>query len=308
MVLRKIIEIDEDTCTGCGECIPGCPEGALQIIDGKARLVSDLACDGLGACIGHCPTGAMKVIEREAVPYEEKKVMENIAKAGTNTIIAHLKHLNDHGQTEFLNQAIEYLEENDIEVPDYGNESNSKQVHEEEKNENGDTRMHSHMGEHGHSHGGGGCPGSKMMDFKKSESNNSQADTNGKRPSELQQWPVQFHLISPMAPYFQNADVLLAADCTAFTAGDFHKDFLKDKKLIIACPKLDDSQESYKEKLISLIDDAKINTLTVLIMQVPCCGGLAHMAKEAASEATRKVPIKQIILSIQGEVLSEDWV
>jgi len=114
---RSIIKIDEEKCTGCALCIPNCPEGAIQIIDGKARLVSDLMCDGLGACLGHCPEGAITVEEREAEPYDEKKVMENIVKAGPNTIKAHLDHLKVHGQDEFYQQAIEYLKENNIELP-----------------------------------------------------------------------------------------------------------------------------------------------------------------------------------------------
>lgn len=120
---REIIKINEEKCTGCGECIPGCPEGALQVIDGKARLISDLFCDGLGACIGTCPQGAIEIEQREAEPYDEYKVMENVAKAGPNVIKAHLKHLYEHGQTEFLNQAIDFLRVKNIEVPDYEEET-----------------------------------------------------------------------------------------------------------------------------------------------------------------------------------------
>jgi hypothetical protein len=128
------------------------------------------------------------------------------------------------------------------------------------------------------------------------------------RPSALTHWPVQLHLMSPSAPHYQGADVLLAADCTAFALGDFHKDFLKGRKLAIACPKLDEGQEVYLEKIRALIDEAKINTLTVVIMQVPCCGGLLHLAQEAASKASRKVPIKCVVVGLQGAVLREEWV
>ena len=149
-----------------------------------------------------------------------------------------------------------------------------------------------------------GCPGSRSMKFDQPV----EADDTGKRASQLTHWPIQLHLMSPEAPQYQGKDVLIAADCTAFAVGDFHKDFLKGKALAIACPKLDEGQDVYIEKIKALIDDAKINTLTVLIMQVPCCGGLLGIAKEAASQAKRKVPIKCIVVSLQGEVLNEDWV
>ncbi len=278
---RSIIKIDEEKCTGCALCIPNCPEGAIQIIDGKARLVSDLMCDGLGACLGHCPEGAITVEEREAEPYDEKKVMENIVKAGPNTIKAHLDHLKVHGQDEFYQQAIEYLKENNIEIPK-----------EQEK-----TMNHAH-----HS----GCPGSKTIAFAQEDA--AVDALKGSRPSQLTHWPIQMHLLSPNAPHYQGADLLLAADCVAFSMGDFHKDFLKGKTLAIACPKLDEGQEIYLEKLKALIDTAKINTLTVVIMQVPCCGGLLRLAQRAAEEADRKIPVKSVVVGLQGEILKEDWV
>jgi hypothetical protein len=139
-------------------------------------------------------------------------------------------------------------------------------------------------------------------------SKSGDAEPTGKIPSQLRQWPVQLHLVSPSAPYFKGADVLLAADCTAFAMGGFHSEQLKGKALAIACPKLDEGQDSYAEKLTALFDEAKINTLTVLIMQVPCCGGLLQLAKQAASAAKRKAPIKAIVVSLQGEILSEEWV
>lgn len=150
-----------------------------------------------------------------------------------------------------------------------------------------------------------GCPGSKMQDFREKE---TKGDESGKRQSQLRQWPIQLHLISPMAPYYQKADVLLSADCVAFTVGDFHKDYLKGKSIAIACPKLDEGQDEYVEKIKSLIEDAKINTLTVMIMQVPCCGGLVAMAQQALRQAKRKIPVKSIVVSLQGDILSEEWV
>lgn len=278
MVKRKIININEERCNGCGLCIPNCPEGALQLIDGKVRLISDLFCDGLGACLGHCPVDAITVEEREAEPYDEEKVMENIIKAGPNTIRAHLEHLKDHSETAYFNQAVEVLKRRNISMPTL-------------------TKKH----EEAHS----GCPGAKVMEF---ESNESLGDEGGQRRSQLRQWPVQLHLVPPTAPYYQAADVVLAADCVAYALADFHKDYLKGKALAIACPKLDEGQETYVEKITSMIDDAKINTLTVMIMQVPCCGGLLEIAKSGAEAAKRKIPLKQIVVGLQGDILKEDWV
>jgi ferredoxin len=286
MVKRKIIKIDVDKCDGCGLCIPGCPEGALQLIDGKARLISDLFCDGLGACIGECPEGAITIEEREAEKYNEAKVMENIVKGGENVIRAHLEHLKEHGEDKYLAEALDFLKKKGIDVP-------------KEKITAGKG--------HDHSAHSSGCPGAKMMDFSNEESSQKVVEV-GTRPSELKQWPVQFHLISPQAPYFREKDVVLSADCVAYALGDFHKDYLKGKSLIIACPKLDEGQEVYVQKIAALIDEAKINTLTVMIMEVPCCRGLLNVAVEGASKAKRKMPIKLVVVGIKGQVLNEEWV
>ena len=195
------MKIDEDLCNGCGQCVPNCHEGALQVIDGKVRLVSELMCDGFGSCIGHCPEGAITIMTREA----------------------------------------------DIV---------------------------------------------------------SLAD----QPSELRQWPVQMHLINPNASYFRSADLLLAADCVAFSMGGFHSNHLKGKSLAIACPKLDQGTDSYIEKLTAMIDTAKVNTITVMMMEVPCCGGLLQMVKTALGNASGKVPVKKMIVGINGKVLMEEWV
>ncbi|MCK5706417.1 MAG: 4Fe-4S binding protein [Candidatus Aureabacteria bacterium] len=286
MAKRSIIKIDEDKCNGCSLCIPNCPEGALQIIDGKARLVSDLFCDGLGACIGHCPEGAITIEEREAEKYDERKVMENVVKHGENTIIAHLKHLKDHNEMGFYKEAVDFLKEKGLNIP----------IEKKEAPES-----------HASHHGAGGCPGAKMMDLSE-KVEEKETDESGKRASQLTHWPVQMHLISPMAPYFQASDLVLAADGVAYALADFHKDYLKGKTLAIACPKLDSNQEVYTEKLKALIDEAKINTLTVMIMEVPCCGGLIATTLEAAKEAKRKVPIKLIVVGIKGDIKKEEWV
>ncbi len=282
MAKRKIIKIDEETCNGCGECIPNCPEGALQVIDGKARLISDIFCDGLGACIGHCPQGAITTEEREAEEYDEKKTMDNIVKAGKNTIIAHLKHLKEHGEMGYYNQAMEVLKEKGIKI-DLEEKTDDKQPQ----------QFHA-------------CPGAKMMDF--SDKNVQEAEETGARTSQLRQWPVQLHLVPPNAPYYQEKDVLLVADCVGYSLADFHKDYLKDRSIAIACPKLDSNQDIYEAKIKSLIDDAKINTLTVITMEVPCCSGLLYLAKNASEQASRKIPIKSIVVSVKGEILKEEWI
>jgi NAD-dependent dihydropyrimidine dehydrogenase PreA subunit len=291
---RDLVHINEDLCNGCGECIPNCHEGALQIIDGKARLVSDLMCDGLGACLNHCPMEAISIEKREAEPYNETKVMEGMVGKGMATVIAHMKHLKDHDEHNFLKEAVGFLRNN---VADIGFDIDAviSEVHGHSKN----SGPHQHMGT--------SCPGSKTISFEaKNLSVDNKQMIRGK--SELRQWPVQMHLINPMAPYFQNADVLLAADCVAFSIGNFHQDFLKGKSLAIACPKLDSDTDIYIEKVKMMIENANINTLTVVIMQVPCCGGLLQMAKTALSQASRKVPIKAIVVSLQGEIIKEEWV
>lgn len=155
--------------------------------------------------------------------------------------------------------------------------------------------------------GSGGCPGSRMFDFgNKDDKNNGGGD--GKVKSQLRQWPIQMHLIMPTAPYYQGKDVILVADCVAYALGNFHNDYLKGKSIAIACPKLDEGQDVYQEKIKSWFEDAKINTLTVLIMQVPCCGGLLSIAKAALESSKRKVPLKAIVIGLQGEVISEEWI
>ncbi len=292
-MVREVVKIDEDLCNGCGDCVPNCHEGALQVIDGKVRLISDLMCDGLGACLGHCPMGAIEIEKREAEPYNETKVMEIMVEKGKATVTAHLKHLKEHGETGFLKEGVLFLKNNENNIKFNINEV-IMEVH------NMGNKME-------HNHQGGGCPGSKMMSFApEGLSLDKEESVSGK--SELRQWPVQMHLINPVAPYFRNADVVIAADCVAFSMGNFHQKYLKGKGLAIACPKLDDGMESYIEKMTKMVDEAKINTLTVMIMEVPCCGGLMQMAKMAVANATRKVPIKGMVVSLQGEVLSEEWV
>jgi NAD-dependent dihydropyrimidine dehydrogenase PreA subunit len=311
-MLRKIIQIDEEKCNGCGLCIPNCHEGALQIIDGKARLISDLFCDGLGACLGHCPEGAIEIIEREAQPYNETVVMETIVKQGRNTILAHLTHLRDHNEHEFLKEAVAYIKKHEIDL------SPGAEI----KPTVASTVIFQNMKEalnhvKPEQESACGCGSSKTIDFRidmdKLNATTAAATVaetipSGPAPSELRQWPVQLHLVNPMASYFQGADVVLAADCVAFAMGDFHERLLKNKSLAIACPKLDTNKEVYTDKLSTMISDAKINTLTVPIMEVPCCGGLIQMAKMAVQQSGRNIPIKKIVVGIKGDVLHEEWV
>lgn len=307
-MLRKIIQIDEVKCTGCGLCIPNCHEGALQIIDGKARLISDLFCDGLGACLGHCPEGAIEIIEREADAYNETVVMETIVKQGRNTILAHLTHLKDHNEQEFLNEAVAYIKKHNIDLsPEAESKTQTPNIFPSMK----DAMNHTAQQQESSC----GCGSAKTIDFridldKVNAAVAASAITTNEviATSELRQWPVQLHLVNPMASYFQGGDVVLAADCVAFAMGDFHSRMLKNKSLAIACPKLDSNKEVYVEKLSTMVSDAKINTLTVPIMEVPCCGGLIQMAKTAVQQSGRNIPIKKIVIGIKGDILKEEWV
>jgi NAD-dependent dihydropyrimidine dehydrogenase PreA subunit len=283
---RDIIRIDEDLCNGCGDCVPGCAEGALQIIDGKARLVSDLMCDGLGACIGQCPVGAISIERREAEPYDEDKVMAELVGKGRNTVVAHLRHLKDHGQSQLLAQGIAALRSRqanlgfDLDQALAELEPKPKPV--------------------APAHAGGSCPGSRTMSFVKPV---LQVGDGPSVPSALRQWPIQLHLVNPMAPYYQGSDLLVAADCVAFSVGDFHSRHLSGKSLAIACPKLDTRLETYVDKFRQLIEQAQVKSITVMIMEVPCCGGLLQMVRQAADQANRPVPITLQIVSLQGEIL-----
>lgn len=270
---RKIIKIDEEKCNGCGVCIPDCPEGALQVIDGKARLVSDLFCDGLGACIKACPQNAMTTEEREAEPYDEYKVMENVSKGGANVIKAHLKHLEAHGENKLKEQAIDYLNKNNIEIPKF----------EEDKLPCG-------------------CPGTLQKDLRTSKTETS-GNMTTQMKSELNNWPIQLKLINPNAPYLNKADLVIAADCTAFSYANFHAKFLSGKILIMLCPKLDTDIDSYTDKLANIFENQDIQSVTIVRMEVPCCGGVEMIVKEALQKAQKTMLIKDYTISINGELI-----
>lgn len=281
---RTVIKIDEELCNGCGICVNGCHEGALQLIDGKARMISDLYCDGLGACIGDCPVGAIDFEEREAEPYDEIAVMERLVPKGEKTIRAHLLHLKEHNETALLAQGLRYLEEHNIEI-DMDIENNNEQ--------------NSDCGQ-----AFSACPGSREMSFAPVKP----VVPIGGTPSQLRQWPVQLHLLNPQAGYFRGADVVLAADCTAYAYGGFHDRFLRNRILAIACPKLDSNKEVYVSKIADMIDGAQINTLTVVVMEVPCCGGLLQLVKMALEQASNKVPVKKVVIGIEGEIVEDNWI
>jgi len=294
---RTIIKIDEELCNGCEACVSGCHEGALQMIDGKARMVSELFCDGLGACIGDCPVGAITLEEREAEAYDEIATIERMIPKGEKTIIAHLKHLKDHGEIEYLKQGVGYLRSNGIQI-DFA------QVH--NHGGAGCATKPSAVVQHSQE---GGCPGSREMSFAPAASQVfKMASSDVQSPSQLCQWPVQLHLLNPEAGYFQGADVVLAADCVAYSFANFHNRFLTGKILAIACPKLDSNQEMYVEKLKNMIVYSSINTLTVVIMEVPCCGGLFRLAQKAVAEAGRKIPLKLVVMGVKGDIMKEEWV
>lgn len=269
MATRPMIRIDEAKCTGCGDCVTACAEGAIQIIEGKANLVSEIYCDGLGACLGHCPTGALTIEEVEAAAFDEEAVKEHLAS------LAPLGGVGALGGLASTSSA-----------------------------PSSPGRMELPAAPQAQAAAGGGCPGSRTRVLAP-PSAADESDESGSRPTQLRQWPVQLHLVSPGAPHFEGADVLLAADCAGFALPEFHRDHLKGKSLAIACPKLDQGMEAYLEKLTALIDDARIASLTVLVMEVPCCSGLVGLARAAAAKATRQIPMTFKRIGIAGDVQAE---
>ena len=270
---RQIIRIDESKCDGCGACIPGCPEGALQVIDGKARLVSDLFCDGLGACIGDCPRGAITTEEREAEAYDEAKVMENIAAKGENTIRAHLQHLADHGEKQLMAQAIDWLSSHNAPVPALT-----------------------------HGCASGNCPGSAAHTIERNEPH-AESAASSPAVSQLRTWPVQLHLLNPEAGYLKNADLLISADCVPFACADFHQRFLKGRVAITLCPKLDQGLDRYIDKLATIFATQDVRSVTVVRMEVPCCGGIEILVQRALEQAGKSLMVRLHVLSIDGNTL-----
>ena len=270
MVHRKIIHIDHELCNGCGECVPDCPEGAIQIIDGKAHLISDIFCDGLGACLGTCPEGAISTIVREAEEYDEKRTMENIVKGGPNVIRAHLKHLRDHAQCAYFEQAVEFLNEKGIEIPEIEEETLPC-----------------------------GCPGTEMRVIDVKGEGGSQ---QGEAKSALRQWPLQIHLLHPKAPFLDNSHLLLLSDCVAVANPNVHSQLIHGRSVAMGCPKLDDSG-AYINKLTEIMKHNRIKSVTVAVMEVPCCSGMVRIAKEAISRSGKEIPLIVETISVEGELL-----
>jgi len=280
---RSIIRIDEGKCTGCGLCIPNCPEGALQIIEGKARLVSDLFCDGLGACIGHCPEGAIEVEEREAEPYNETRVMEEqILPKGPAVIEAHLAHLKEHGSTSYLEEALDVLKRKGIQ-PSQGVEARKIP-------------------------GQGGCPGVMAQKLFPQDSSVSRNDAESRatgvqssRSSQLGNWPVQIALVNPNATYFQGANLLVVADCVPFAYAEFHQDFVRGHSVLVGCPKLDDAR-SHARKLADIFKNNEIRSVTCVHMEVPCCHGLVALVQAAMKESGKSMDFKDVTISLDGKI------
>lgn len=227
--MRKIIHIDEDKCNGCGLCIPNCAEGAMKVIDGKAKLISDNLCDGLGECLGHCPQDAISLIEREADAFDEKAVENHLKQEQIKT---------------------------------------SKQR----------------------------CPGSKVMAIEEGQTEQSNVKIN----SQLRQWPVQLHLVPPDAPYLQNSDLLITADCVPLAYGNYHQDLLKGKTVVMGCSKLDDIQ-AYTQKLTEMIQYNDFKSITVAFMEVPCCRGMVRAVETAMENSGKQIPLYKIKISIDGQ-------
>ncbi|MCX6153385.1 MAG: 4Fe-4S binding protein [Candidatus Kapabacteria bacterium] len=278
-MLREIIKIDEQLCDGCGLCVPACAEGAIQIIEGKARLISDLFCDGLGACLGQCPPGAITIEMREAEPYDEIKVMDGICKQPASVIKAHLMHLKDHNEIIYLNQAITYLVENGFDIPDLDSKPAETSC---------------------------GCQGTVHRELK---SKTVYAPLNkppsNELESELSQWPVQLHLVNPNASFFKDRELLILADCGPIVNANIHSNYIKGRSLVIACPKLDYT-DPYIEKLTEIFSGSGTKKAIVVRIEVPCCGGITRFAAEAASRSGRSdLIVEEHILGIDGSLKSK---
>ncbi|HYW78381.1 MAG TPA: 4Fe-4S binding protein [Thermoguttaceae bacterium] len=261
MAKRKIVEIDQSKCNGCGLCVPSCAEGAIQIIDGKAKLVADIYCDGLGACLGECPQDAITIIEREANPFDEEAAMQQVARMKAT-------------QAQDTTSAA-------ASCP-------------------------------GSAHSGSSCPGSRAQSLPIAATGiptgghacgcETQDASAGEATSQLGNWPVQLQLVPPNAPFLQEADLLLVADCVPFALPDFHQRLLRHRPVVIGCPKLDDTN-SYVEKLAAILTASNIKSLTVVHMEVPCCTGLLRIAEAARQVSGLKTPLEDVTVSIRGRIV-----
>jgi len=275
-MLRKIVQIDEAKCDGCGDCVPSCAEGAIAIVGGKARLVGDVLCDGLGACLGECPQGAITVVEREAPAFDEEAVKSHLTRARPTAPSA------AHAGAEEVRFPFPLPVPAPVPVPVRPRLSVLSSAPEPSA--------------------GGGCPGSRPMTLPRTPSAGAGAPATGQ--SRLGQWPVQLHLVPVRAPYFQGADLLVAADCVPFAYARFHDDFLEGRAVVVGCPKLDDVAP-YAEKLAAIISVGGVRSVTVVRMEVPCCGGISRLAREAISASGRDVPFRDVIIGADGQLRGE---
>lgn len=242
-MIRKIVKIDKEKCNGCGLCVSACHEGAIELVNGKARLVSEEYCDGLGNCLPVCPTGAIEIIEAEVKPFNEEAVKENLNK-------------NRNSQPACI------------------------------------------------------CPSSSERTFvreTKDQGNRPKDQEQLQEASQLINWPVQLNLVNPYAKFFDNADILIAADCVAYAYATFHSNFMKGKVTIIGCPKLDDI-EYYYEKILEIIKNHNIKSITVVKMEVPCCNGIASIVKEAMLDSKTIVPYSEITITTDGGIKNKNRV
>ncbi len=239
-IMRKIIEIDEELCTGCGDCVPDCAEGSLQIIDGKAKLVADKLCDGLGACLGSCPTGALTIVEREAEDFDEEAVEKFLAEKNKKTAATT----------------------------------------------------------------GGGCPSAQIKTMQPITPCQAANEPTSQQGSALSHWPVQIRLIPPAAPFLENCDLLIAADCCAVSYAGLQQDFIQGRVVMMGCPKFDD-QQMYVDRFTELFKTRKLNSVTIMIMEVPCCSSMLQIVKKAYDDAGASVAIRQVVVSTQGQILDD---
>nr|WP_320009768.1 4Fe-4S dicluster domain-containing protein [uncultured Desulfobulbus sp.] len=237
-VTRKIIEIDDELCDGCGQCVPDCAEGSLRIVNGKARLVADKLCDGLGACLGSCPTGALKIIEREAEEFDEEAVEEFLAQEKAKDPVAC------------------------------------------------------------------GCPSSQIQSLKPMTPCQSANVPSEQHGSALSHWPIQIRLIPATAPFLENADLLVAADCTTLAYAGIQQDYLAGRAVMMGCPKFDD-QDLYVQRFTEIFQTRKLSSLTILVMEVPCCHSMLQIIEKVWKTARPAFPVRHVVITTKGDVKEE---
>jgi Pyruvate/2-oxoacid:ferredoxin oxidoreductase delta subunit len=274
--VRDIIKIDEEKCNGCGLCVPSCAEGAIQVIDGKARLISEVYCDGLGACLGECPEGALEIVQREVEEFDEEAVKAHLESSATGSVpgVAGSRHAGHVGSSAAA----------------AGTEEDRRA---KEETEQGGPDPSSFQG----------CPGSRVMQFERKAQ--SRPPAAGRRESALRHWPVQLMLVPVDAPYFQGADLLVVADCVPFASAGFHEELLRGRALVVGCPKLDDIGH-YTEKLAEIFRRSDVRSVTVATMEVPCCSGLLAAVGRAIKVSGQDIPLSSVVVGVRGESTRQD--